>query len=155
LLSCEQFISMIYDNWKLYSQNIHKNNLIVNTILETLSLFDIIFIQEPPLLVIQSIFSSTSCEGEVLVGVSHYPNWTTFFRLLSYCYKLRILELIKRKNLVLGLTQESLIENSLQDCLPFILKAHGPCYILLAYSKQPCIYLKANIHCAHFMTSSF
>jgi len=28
------------------------------------------------------------------------------------CYKLKILELIKRKNLVLGLIQENLIENS-------------------------------------------
>ena len=35
---------MIYDNLKLYSQNIHKNNLIINTILETQSSFDIIFI---------------------------------------------------------------------------------------------------------------
>ena len=24
-------------------------------------------------------------------------------------------------------TQENLIENSLQDCLPYILKVHGPC----------------------------
>ena len=35
---------MIYDNLKLYSQNILKNNLIINTILETQSSFDIIFI---------------------------------------------------------------------------------------------------------------
>ena len=40
------------DNLKLYSQNIHKNSLIVNTILETQLLFNIIFIQEPPWLVI-------------------------------------------------------------------------------------------------------
>ena len=25
------------------------------------------------------------------------------------------------------LTQENLIENSVQDCLPYILKPHGPC----------------------------
>ena len=31
------------------------------------------------------------------------------------CYKLKILELIKRKNLVLGLIQENSIENSVQD----------------------------------------
>jgi len=30
------------------------------------------------------------------------------------CYKLKTLELIKRKNLVLKLTQENLIENSVQ-----------------------------------------
>ena len=27
----------------------------------------------------------------------------------------------------IGLTQENLIENSVQDCLPYILKLHGPC----------------------------
>ena len=46
---------MIYDNLKLYLQNIHKNSLIVNTILEIQSLFDIIFIQELLWSVIQSI----------------------------------------------------------------------------------------------------
>jgi len=30
-------------------------------------------------------------------------------------------------NLVLGLTQENSIENSVQDCLPFIPKLHGLC----------------------------
>ena len=43
------------------------------------------------------------------------------------CYKLKILELIKRKNLVLGLTQENSIENSVQDSLPYILKPHSLC----------------------------
>ena len=33
------------------------------------------------------------------------------------------------------LTQENSIENSVQDCLSYILKAHGPCYVLLAYPK--------------------
>jgi len=27
----------------------------------------------------------------------------------------------------IGLTQENSIENSVQDCLPYILKPHGPC----------------------------
>ena len=39
---------MIYDNLRIFSQNVQKNSLIVNTILETQSQFDIIFIQEPP-----------------------------------------------------------------------------------------------------------
>ena len=33
---------------KIFSQNVRKNSLIVNTILETQMSFDIIFIQEPP-----------------------------------------------------------------------------------------------------------
>jgi len=39
----------------------------------------------------------------------------------------KTLELVKRKNLVLGLTQENSIENSVQDSLPYILNPHGPC----------------------------
>ena len=65
---------MIGDNLKLYSQNVHKNSLIINTVLKTESLFDIIFIQESPWLVIQSIASSTSCKEEELVRVTYYPN---------------------------------------------------------------------------------
>jgi len=30
--------------------------------------------------------------------------------------------------LCIGLTQENLIENSVQDCLSYILNYHGPCY---------------------------
>jgi len=33
---------------KFFSQNVRKNKLIVDIILETQSLYDIIFIQEPP-----------------------------------------------------------------------------------------------------------
>ena len=36
------------------------------------------------------------------------------------CYNLKILELVNKKNLVLRLTQENLIENSIQDCLPYM-----------------------------------
>jgi len=44
-----------------------------------------------------------------------------------YCYKLKTLELVKRMNLVLELTQENSIENSIQDSLPYILNPHSPC----------------------------
>jgi len=69
---------MIYDNIKLYSQNVCKNSLIVNTILDTQLSFNIIFIQEPPWSIIWSILSSTSCKGDILVGVPHHPIWTMF-----------------------------------------------------------------------------
>ena len=39
---------MIYNNLKIFSQNIHKNVLIVNTILEIHCHFNIILIQELP-----------------------------------------------------------------------------------------------------------
>ena len=44
------------------------------------------------------------------------------------CYNLKTLGLVNKKDPVLELTQENLIENSVQDCLPYILKSHGPCY---------------------------
>ena len=65
---------MIYDILKLFSQNIHKNSLIVNTLLETQMSFNIVFIQEPPWLTIYIILNSTSSEGEELVGIPHHPN---------------------------------------------------------------------------------
>ena len=74
---------MICNNLKIFSQNVCKNSLIVNTILETQLSFDIIFLQEPPWSIIRTIPSSTSCIGEKLVGAPHYPNWLTFTRSLT------------------------------------------------------------------------
>jgi len=54
--------------------------LVVNTILETLFLFDVIFIQEPSWTTICSILSSRSKE---LVEVSNHSNWITFSRNFS------------------------------------------------------------------------
>jgi len=71
---------MIVRNLRIFSQNVHKNSLIVNTILETQNQFDIILIQEPPWSEIHKIPSTTSCKGEPLIGTCHYPNWITFAR---------------------------------------------------------------------------
>ena len=43
-LSCEQQQSMILKEIHIFSQNVYKNNFVINTILETQSAFDIIFI---------------------------------------------------------------------------------------------------------------
>jgi len=63
---------MIIKEIKIFSQ---KNNLLTNTILEVQKKFDIIFIQKPPWLFIQSIPSLLNKEGEKLVGVPNHPNW--------------------------------------------------------------------------------
>ena len=34
----------------------------------------------------------------------------------------------QEKKPYIGFTQENSIENSVQNCLPYILKPHGPCY---------------------------
>jgi len=73
---------MICDILKIFSQNVQKNSLIVNTILENQTSFDIVFIQESPWSTICTVPSSTSCKGEELVGVPHHPNWLTFARSL-------------------------------------------------------------------------
>ena len=98
---------MIVRNLKIFSQNVCKNSLIINTILETYNYFDIILIQEPPWSEIHKIPSTTSCDGEPLMGTCHHPNWITFartpssgndfprvityinIRLLSLCFLLR------------------------------------------------------------------
>ena len=74
---------MIIKNIKIYSQNVWKNSLIVNTILETLTHFDIILIQEPPWSEIWKIPSSSNCEGNPLIGSVHHPNWILFARIPS------------------------------------------------------------------------
>jgi len=71
---------MIYDVLKFFSQNVRKNKLIINTILETQFSYDIIFLQEPSWLIILSIPSSNSHERELLVGIPHHPNWLIFTR---------------------------------------------------------------------------
>ena len=98
---------MTVKNIKIFSQNIHKNNFIISTILETQHDFNIIFIQELSWLFICFLPSSKNAEGKELVGVPNYPNWTTFSRsssqdnnfprvityinvqLLSLCFSLR------------------------------------------------------------------
>ena len=71
---------MIIRNIKIFSQNVQKNNLIVNAILKTKYDFNIIFVQEPSWTTIHSIPSSRNCEGDELVGVPNHPNLLTFSR---------------------------------------------------------------------------
>ena len=72
---------MIYNNLKIFSQNICKNMLIVSTIFETHFHFNILFIQEPPWSIICLITSLSCSKGEILVGAPNYPNWLFFARL--------------------------------------------------------------------------
>ena len=71
---------MILKDIKICSQNICKNNFVINIILETYNSYDIIFIQEPSWSFICSIPSSINKKGKELVEVPNYPNWITFSR---------------------------------------------------------------------------
>ena len=74
LLSYEQQSNIIIKNIKIFSQNIYKNKLLTDTILEVHRDFDIIFIQELPWSFIHSIPSLTNKKGKQLVGVPNYPS---------------------------------------------------------------------------------
>ena len=74
---------MIIKNLRIFSQNVQKNNLIVNTILKVNVESNIIFIQELLWSTICSIPSSRNCEEESLVGVVNHPNWLTFSKSLE------------------------------------------------------------------------
>ena len=75
--------TMIVQNLKIFSQNVCKNLLVLNTILKTLFHFDIILIQEPPWSKIRKIPSSLNHNGDPLMGTCHHPNWILFARLPS------------------------------------------------------------------------
>jgi len=66
---------MILKSIKLYLQNIWKNRILTDTILETNNDFNIIFIQELPWLTIYAILSSFSEEGDRVVDAPNYLNW--------------------------------------------------------------------------------
>ena len=74
---------MIFKNLKIFSQNVWKNNLIINTILKLKADFNIIFIQEPSWSTIHTIPSLRNCEWESLVDIANHPNWLIFFRFLE------------------------------------------------------------------------
>lgn len=68
---------------KLYSQNIWKNRILTDIILETNTDFNIIFIQELPWSTIYAILSLSSKEEDRVVDASNHPNWITFSRASS------------------------------------------------------------------------
>ena len=77
---------MIIKNIKIFSQNIQKNNLIINMILETQFEFNILFIQEPSWSTICSIPSSKSKDSKELIGVPNHLNQLVFANKLSNIY---------------------------------------------------------------------
>ena len=68
MLSYEWENIMILKNLKLFLQNVWKNRLLMDIILENKKEFDIIFIQEPLWSYIQTIPSLTSEEEDKVIG---------------------------------------------------------------------------------------
>ena len=125
-------------------------------------MFDIIFIQEPPWSAIHLILSITSCEGEVLVGTSHYPNWLSFARIPSnQLFSLRVLAYI---NICLSSLYFSLQKDIInyRDILFISFFNNNVCsFIMNVYSDSSHSALKylkdteINIHNILIMTGDF
>src|SRR5215467_187757 len=65
----------------IFSQNVNKNYLHVDSLLETLKNdFDMIFIQEPPRWVIRQAPSPSNPEGEDVIGAPKHPDWIYMVR---------------------------------------------------------------------------
>jgi len=153
---------MIVKNLKIFSQNVWKNSLIVNTILETQSQFNIVFIQEPSWSEIHKIPSSLDCEGETLMGTTHHPNWLSFARILferldysrvityiniclsSFCFLLRK-DIINHRDIILI----SFINNHI--CYYIMNIYSDPSHSALKYLKDT----EVNINNVLFMTGDF
>ena len=62
---------------RIYSQNVWKNYMLVDSLLETQKdLYDILFIQEPPWNFIRFAPSTSSPGGQEVVGAPIHPEWT-------------------------------------------------------------------------------
>ena len=127
----------------MFSQNVCKNSLIVNTILETQSQFDVILIQESPWLVIHKIPSSLNSKGDDLVGTIHHLNQLLFTHLsMNRLSSPRVLAYI---NIHLSLLRFSLrtdIINHSDILLIFFINAYVLYFILNVYSDSLHLALK-------------
>ena len=72
----------------------------------------------------------------------------------GFMLRLKPLVLDRRRTLY-GVTQENSIENSVQDCLPYIQIPNGPCELFLAYPKWSYVHFEVNMCFPHCITSFF
>ena len=96
--------------------------------------------------------SSICCSSSSFIILSLFHG---LISLSDWVLQIKDLRVGQWKESCIGLTQENSIENSVQDCLPYIQIPNGPCKLFLAYPKWPCVCLKINICITHCMTSSF
>jgi len=67
-------------------------------------------------------------EETYLAGYSEKLDLLTLFLSLSLVLQSQDLRVDQEKESCIGFTQENSIENSVQDCLPYILNYHSLCY---------------------------
>ena len=134
---------MILKNLKVLFQNMQKNHLIVNTILETQTHFDIILIQEPPWSIIHKVPSTLNSEGEDFVGTVHHPNWTLFaINPLNKASSLRVTAYINNHLTFLCFSLRTNITNHTDVLLLSFTSNHFQYFILNIYSDSAHMALK-------------
>jgi len=70
---------MIKNNLKIFLQNVRKNKVLTDIILETQkNSANVIFIQEPPRSLIRCTPSHSNPIGDLLYGTPNHPEWTLF-----------------------------------------------------------------------------
>jgi len=70
---------MIKHKLKFFLQNVRKNKILTDLILETQkNIVDIILIQEPAWSLLRRILSNTNPEGDPLYGTLNHPDWMLF-----------------------------------------------------------------------------
>jgi hypothetical protein len=62
----------------IISHNVNHSYEHVETLLQTVGVADILFIQEPPRRLIRHTFSASSDEGEAVMGAPLHPDWSLF-----------------------------------------------------------------------------
>ena len=75
----------------------------------------------------QYLNSSTNLIYYALDFFELYNNTFNHLDMLSSLLQTQVLKVKQVNEPCIGLTQENLVENFVQDCLPYILKPHGPC----------------------------
>jgi len=69
---------MISKTLNIFLQNVRKNRLLTDIILENNKKFDVLFIQELIWSIIQQVPSFLNEEGENTISTSYYPSWIIF-----------------------------------------------------------------------------
>ena len=134
---------MILKDLRIFSQNVHKSNFLINTILEVNQDFNILFIQEPSWTTLRSIPSHTNPEGTPLLGVPNHLNWLTFARKLSSPNKSpRVIIYINIRLLSLRFSFRKDIVNHRDIILTFFFNNNFTFWIMNVYSDSSHTVLK-------------
>ena len=153
---------MIIKILKAFLQNVHKNRLLTDTLLENNKDINIIFIQELSWSFICSILCSMSEKEEIIVGIPNYSSYIMFARTLNITNEYpRVLIYINARLTRLCFSPRKYIYNhrdinliSFFNCsyLCFLIKIYLDNYkSILEYFKDP----KANLNNVLIMTEDF